>query len=203
MCNFNSSSGVMQDIDSSWQCLMLPCRENKMHVKSNWIIIVQQVRKTGYSKRGEKQHAEEKKSQNRQKKNETAKVTFSVHVNLLNVPIIRFFLLLFKITSVIHVFYLVYLYFFCQFLLGLFLCKYNRLWIMDYFLLCFFMMFLQPICHLLLSGCFIHVSSMIVCSCVDCSDPKLLYADIIPSGLVKFIWPDPELGLVSILEYVL
>lgn len=91
MCNFNSSSGVMQDIDSSWQCLMLPCRENKMHVKSNWIIIVQQVRKTGYSKRGEKQHAEEKKSQNRQKKNETAKVTFSVHVNLLNVPIISFF----------------------------------------------------------------------------------------------------------------
>lgn len=49
------------------------------------------MRKTGYSKRGEKQHAEEKKSQNRQKKNETAKVTFSVHVNLLNVPIIRFF----------------------------------------------------------------------------------------------------------------
>ncbi len=143
------------------------------------------------------------KSQNRQKKNETAKVTFSVHVNLLNVPIISFFF----ITIQNHLCYTCILFGISVFLLsvsiGPFLCKYNGLWIMDYFLLCFFMMFLQPICHLLLSGCFIHVSSMIVCSCVDCSDPKLLYADIIPSGLVKFIWPDPELGLVSILEYVL
>lgn len=148
----------MQDIDSSWQCLMLPCRENKMHAKSNWIIIVQQVRKTGYSKWGGKQHAEGgKKSQNRQEKNETDSKS----------PLLYMYFIWYICITFVS---LCWAYFYAN--------------IMDngLFLLCFFMMFFQPICQLLLSGCFIHVSSMIVCSCVDCSDPKLLYADIIPSG---------------------
>jgi len=39
---------------------MLLCRENNIHAKCNWIISVQQVRETGYSKWGGKQHTEEK-----------------------------------------------------------------------------------------------------------------------------------------------
>lgn len=86
-----------------------------------------------------------KKTQNRQKKNETAKVTFSVHVNLLSVPIIKFFFLIQNhLCYTCVLFGIQYLYFFCQFLLDLFICIYNGLQVMFFYYyyafswLCFF-----------------------------------------------------------------
>lgn len=159
MCNFNSSSMVqcriLTVVGSVW-CFL--AGKTKCMPKATELLLYNKWGRQVTANEGENSMLRgKKKSQNRQEKNETDSKS----------PLLYMYFIWYICITFVS---LCWAYFYAN--------------IMDngLFLLCFFMMFFQPICQLLLSGCFIHVSSMIVCSCVDCSDPKLLYADIIPSG---------------------